>query len=86
MILVAGEALYDLVLQGPSDDLRGHPGGAAFNFDQQIGVIQLAGNTFLTFPDDCRLMRHTCVFPTIQTASDDVESPADEPSRPFHAG
>ena len=39
MILVAGEALYDLVLQGPSDDLRGHPGGAAFNAVRAIGRL-----------------------------------------------
>jgi fructokinase len=39
MIVVAGEALYDLVLQGPSDDLRGHPGGAAFNAARTIGRL-----------------------------------------------
>jgi fructokinase len=40
MIVVAGEALYDLVLQGPSDDLRGHPGGAAFNAARTIGRLE----------------------------------------------
>jgi fructokinase len=39
MILVGGEALYDLVLQGPTDDLRGHPGGAAFNTARTIGRL-----------------------------------------------
>jgi fructokinase len=39
MILVGGEALYDLVLQGPSDDLRGHPGGAALNTARTIGRL-----------------------------------------------
>jgi len=39
MILVGGEALYDLVLQGPSDDLRGHPGGAAFNTARTVGRL-----------------------------------------------
>jgi fructokinase len=40
VIVVAGEALYDLVLQGPSDDLRGHPGGAAFNAARTIGRLE----------------------------------------------
>jgi len=40
MIVVAGEALYDLVLQGPSNDLRGHPGGAAFNAARTIGRLE----------------------------------------------
>jgi fructokinase len=39
MILVGGEALYDLVLQGPTDDLHGHPGGAAFNTARTIGRL-----------------------------------------------
>jgi fructokinase len=39
VIVVAGEALYDLVLQGPGDDLRGHPGGAAFNAARTIGRL-----------------------------------------------
>ena len=39
MILVGGEALYDLVLQGPSDDLRGHPGGGPFNTARTIGRL-----------------------------------------------
>jgi fructokinase len=39
VILVGGEALYDLVLQGPGDDLRGHPGGAAFNTARTIGRL-----------------------------------------------
>jgi fructokinase len=40
MILVGGEALYDLVLQGPSDDLRGHPGGGPFNTARTIGRLE----------------------------------------------
>ena len=40
MIVVAGEALYDLVLQGPSNDLRGHPGGAAFNAARTVGRLE----------------------------------------------
>jgi fructokinase len=40
MILVGGEALYDLVLQGEDDDLRGHPGGAAFNTARTIGRLE----------------------------------------------
>jgi fructokinase len=39
VILVGGEALYDLVLQGPTDDLRGHPGGAAFTTARTIGRL-----------------------------------------------
>jgi fructokinase len=39
MILVAGEALYDMVLQGESDDLHGHPGGAAFNTSRTLGRL-----------------------------------------------
>ena len=40
MILVGGEALYDLVLQGSADDLRGHPGGGAFNTARTIGRLE----------------------------------------------
>ena len=39
MILVAGEALYDLVLQGPGDDLQGHPGGGPFNTARTVGRL-----------------------------------------------
>jgi fructokinase len=39
VILVGGEALYDLVVDG-SDDLRGHPGGAAFNTARTIGRLR----------------------------------------------
>jgi fructokinase len=39
VILVGGEALYDLVLQGPTDDLRGHPGGGPFNTARTIGRL-----------------------------------------------
>jgi fructokinase len=38
VILVGGEALYDLVVDG-SDDLRGHPGGAAFTTARTIGRL-----------------------------------------------
>jgi fructokinase len=40
VILVGGEALYDLVLQGPADDLHGHPGGGAFNTARTIGRLE----------------------------------------------
>jgi fructokinase len=40
VILVAGEALYDLVLQGAGDDLRGHPGGGPFNTARTIGRLE----------------------------------------------
>jgi fructokinase len=39
VILVGGEALYDLVVDG-SDDLRGHPGGGPFNTARTIGRLQ----------------------------------------------
>ena len=38
MILVGGEALYDLV-QGSTDDLHGHPGGGPFNTARTIGRL-----------------------------------------------
>jgi fructokinase len=38
VIVVAGEALYDLVLAG-SDDLRGHPGGGPYNTARAIGRL-----------------------------------------------
>jgi fructokinase len=40
VILVGGEALYDLVLQGPTDDLHGHPGGGPFNTARTIGRLE----------------------------------------------
>jgi fructokinase len=40
VILVGGEALYDLVLQGPTDDLHGHPGGGAFNTARTLGRLE----------------------------------------------
>jgi fructokinase len=40
VILVAGEALYDLVLQGSADDLHGHPGGGPFNTARTIGRLE----------------------------------------------
>ena len=39
MILVGGEALYDLV-QGADDDLHGHPGGAPYNTARTIGRLE----------------------------------------------
>jgi fructokinase len=39
VILVGGEALYDLVVDG-SDELRGHPGGGPFNTARTIGRLQ----------------------------------------------
>ena len=38
MILVGGEALYDLV-QGSDDNLHGHPGGGPFNTARTIGRL-----------------------------------------------
>ena len=38
VILVGGEALYDLVYDG-NDDLQGHPGGAAFNTARTIARL-----------------------------------------------
>jgi fructokinase len=40
MILVAGEALYDLVLHGEDEDLHGHPGGAAFTTARTLGRLE----------------------------------------------
>jgi fructokinase len=39
MILVTGEALYDLVLQGDADDLRGHAGGGPFTTARTLGRL-----------------------------------------------
>ncbi len=39
MILVGGEALYDLVPQGAAEELRGHPGGGPFNTARTIGRL-----------------------------------------------
>jgi fructokinase len=39
MILVGGEALYDLVLQDSAEDLRGHPGGGPFNTARTVGRL-----------------------------------------------
>jgi fructokinase len=38
-IVVAGEALVDLVL-GPDEELRGHPGGGPFNTARTLGRLQ----------------------------------------------
>jgi fructokinase len=40
MILVGGEALYDLVLQDSDEDLHGHPGGGPFNTARTIGRLE----------------------------------------------
>ena len=40
MIVVGGEALYDLVLQGTAEDLHGHPGGGPFNTARTIGRLE----------------------------------------------
>ncbi|HEX2410665.1 MAG TPA: PfkB family carbohydrate kinase [Solirubrobacteraceae bacterium] len=40
MILVAGEALFDLVMHDTGDELHGHPGGAAFNAARTIGRLE----------------------------------------------
>jgi fructokinase len=40
VIVVGGEALYDLVLQGDGDDLRGHPGGGPFNTARTVGRLR----------------------------------------------
>ena len=39
MIVVGGEALYDLVPQGTAEELRGHPGGGPFNTARTIGRL-----------------------------------------------
>jgi fructokinase len=39
MIVVGGEALYDLVLQDSDEDLRAHPGGGPFNTARTIGRL-----------------------------------------------
>jgi fructokinase len=39
-VLVGGEALYDLVLQGSQDDLHGHPGGGPFNTARTVGRLE----------------------------------------------
>lgn len=39
MIVVGGEALYDLVLKG-SDELRGHPGGGPYNTARAIARLE----------------------------------------------
>jgi fructokinase len=41
VILVGGEALYDLVPQGSADELRGHPGGGPFNTARTVGRLEL---------------------------------------------
>src|SRR6185312_5783484 len=40
VIVVGGEALYDLVLQGTAEDLRGHPGGGPFNTARTLGRLE----------------------------------------------
>jgi fructokinase len=40
VILVGGEALYDLVPQGSPEELRGHPGGGPFNTARTIGRLE----------------------------------------------
>jgi fructokinase len=40
MILVAGEALYDLVPQGDANELHGHPGGGPFNTARTLGRLE----------------------------------------------
>jgi fructokinase len=40
VILVGGEALFDLVLQDGVEDLHGHPGGGPFNAARTIGRLE----------------------------------------------
>jgi fructokinase len=40
VILVGGEALFDLVLQGGVETLHGHPGGGPFNAARTIGRLE----------------------------------------------
>lgn len=40
MIVVGGEALYDLVPQRSAEELRGHPGGGPFNTARTIGRLE----------------------------------------------
>src|SRR5262245_2760241 len=60
------------------------PGGAAFDFNQQVGVVPLARRSLFAFPDAGRFARRARVFPAVETTPDDVESRADAPARPFH--
>ncbi len=39
MILVGGEALYDLVPQRSAEELHGHPGGGPFNTARTMGRL-----------------------------------------------
>ena len=39
MILVGGEALYDLVLEDSLEEMRAHPGGGPFNTARTIGRL-----------------------------------------------
>jgi fructokinase len=41
VILVGGEALFDLVLHGAGEALAGHPGGGPFNTARTIGRLEL---------------------------------------------
>ena len=40
VILVGGEALFDLVLEDGSEDIRAHPGGGPFNTARTIGRLE----------------------------------------------
>src|SRR5438034_10116582 len=40
VIVVGGEALFDLVLQDGSEEIRAHPGGGPFNTARTIGRLQ----------------------------------------------
>jgi fructokinase len=40
LILVAGEALFDLVVRGPGDALEAHPGGGPFNTARTIARLE----------------------------------------------
>jgi fructokinase len=74
MIVVAGEALFDLVLEG-TEQLQAHPGGAAFNTARTLGRLEQPVSYLARLSDDrfgTRLrqlliddgVRLDCVVPT----------------------
>jgi fructokinase len=53
VIVVGGEALYDLVLQGTAEDLHGHPGGGPFNTARTLGRLERPVAYLGRLSDDC---------------------------------
>src|SRR5438046_1002402 len=52
VILVGGEALFDLVLEDGSEDLRAHPGGGPFNTARTLARLRRPG--IIADPDGYR--------------------------------